>query len=246
MLNTIDKEKLIISETSFGCYKRYCHPKFKKFVSRFSRGRCLIKSDSTLIKVEEMKKIMEHIKETNKKILFVGTKKRIKLIVREIVEKTNHFYMNHHWIGGLLTNFNVAHKERNLKFREFQKKEYLDFINTRPKKEQMQFKKKFERLEKSIIGIVNMKSLPDYIFLIDPKNEKTALIEAKLLNIPILSITQMNIDPIDIEAFIPANDNSDKAVKVILEFLLEPFFKEEEIVDNKELIENLNEEKHEN
>jgi small subunit ribosomal protein S2 len=124
------------------------------------------------------------------------------------------YFVNQRWLGGMLTNYKTIKKRINLLF-ELEKMEENGTFEVLPKKEVIQLKLKKERLEKFLGGIKNMPGLPSVMFVVDPKKEKNAIAEAKLLNIPVIGIVDTNCDPDDIDYVIPGNDDAIRAVKLI-------------------------------
>jgi small subunit ribosomal protein S2 len=124
------------------------------------------------------------------------------------------YFVNQRWLGGMLTNYKTIKKRINLLF-ELKKMEENGTFEVLPKKEVIQLKLKKARLEKFLGGIKNMPGLPSLVFVVDPKKEKNAIAEAKLLNIPVIGIVDTNCDPDDIDYVIPGNDDAIRAVKLI-------------------------------
>lgn len=124
------------------------------------------------------------------------------------------FYVNQRWLGGTLTNFETIQK-RIKRLKDIEKMQENGTFEVLPKKEVVQLKKELERLEKFLGGIKDMKSLPDALFIIDPRKERIAVAEARKLNIPIIGIVDTNCDPDEIDVVIPANDDAIRAVKLL-------------------------------
>lgn len=150
-----------------------------------------------------------------KKILFVGTKKQAKQIVKDEAEKCGAFYVSERWLGGMLTNFNTVRKSIK-KLTNIQKMETDGTIDQFVKKERLILSRDREKLEKVLNGIVNMTRLPGAIFVVDIKKEHIAISEAKKLNIPVYAIVDTNCDPDLVDYPIPANDDAVKSIEIIL------------------------------
>lgn len=209
---------LITSGAAFGGSRRHCHPKMLPFVHEVKKSYCMINLNLTNDKITEIAQIFQQLRTENKKVLFVGTKLRIRKVLSDLVEPSEHYYVNYRWLGGLLTNFEVLSRriETLQKVRQLEEKKTIEAWS---KREQMMFRKNKYRLERTLRGIAEMQKLPDCLVLIDPKTELTALAEAEKLGIPVYALTSTEINPDRFTNFIPLNDNSERAVKIVLENL---------------------------
>ena len=153
-----------------------------------------------------------------KKVLFVGTKKQAQECMKEAAEKSGMYYVNQRWLGGMLTNFGTIRKrvERLNELETMQEDGTFDVL---PKKEVIILKKEMEKLEKNLGGIKEMDKLPGVIFLVDPKKERIAILEAKKLGIPTVGIVDTNCNPEDWDYPIPGNDDAIRAVKLIADVM---------------------------
>jgi len=151
---------------------------------------------------------------TTEKSFFVGTKKQAQESVKEEAERAGHYYVNHRWLGGTLTNFETIQKRID-RLKAIEKMEEDGTFEVLPKKEVGVLKKEYDRLVKFLGGIKDMKTLPDAMFIIDPRKERIAVAEARKLNIPIVGIVDTNCDPDEIDYVIPANDDAIRAVKLL-------------------------------
>lgn len=148
-------------------------------------------------------------------ILFVGTKKQAQDAVKDEAVRSGMFYINERWLGGMLTNFRTI-KSRVAKLKEIEKMSEDGVFDVLPKKEVIKIKKEWEKLEKNLGGIKEMKKLPDAIFVVDPKKERICIQEAHNLNIPIIGIADTNCDPDELTYVIPGNDDAIRAVRLIV------------------------------
>ena len=150
-----------------------------------------------------------------RKVLFVGTKKQAQEAAKEEAERTNMFYVNERWLGGTLTNFRTIRKRIN-RLDEIEKMEKDGVFEQLPKKEVVKIRKEYEKLNKYLCGIRNMKKVPEALIIVDPRKEINAIREARRLHIPVFGIVDTNCDPDDVDYVIPANDDAIRAVKVVM------------------------------
>ena len=150
-----------------------------------------------------------------KTILFVGTKKQAQEAAEESAVRTNMYFVNERWLGGTLTNFKTI-RSRIRRMEEIETMEKDGTFEALPKKEVIQIKKEWEKLEKNLGGIKDMKRIPDAIFVVDPKKERICVQEAHTLGIPLIGIADTNCDPEELDYVIPGNDDAIRAVKLIV------------------------------
>ena len=148
-------------------------------------------------------------------ILFVGTKKQAQDAIATEAERCGMFYVNERWLGGMLTNFKTI-QSRIKRLKEIEKMSEDGTFDVLPKKEVIEIKKEWEKLEKNLGGIKDMKNLPDAIFIVDPKKERICVQEAHTLGIPLIGIADTNCDPEELDYVIPGNDDAIRAVKLIV------------------------------
>ena len=149
------------------------------------------------------------------KILFVGTKKQAQDAIKVEAERCGMYYVNERWLGGMLTNFKTI-KSRIARLKEIERMSEDGTFDVLPKKEVIQIKKEWEKLEKNLGGIKEMKKIPDAIFVVDPKKERICVQEAHTLGIPLIGIADTNCDPEELDYVIPGNDDAIRAVKLIV------------------------------
>jgi small subunit ribosomal protein S2 len=213
-MSVISMKQLLEAGVHFGHQTRRWNPKMKKYIFTERNGIYIIDLQKTVKKVEEAYNFVKEIAANGGTILFVGTKKQAQESVKEEAIRSGMYYVNQRWLGGTLTNFETIQK-RIARLKEIEKMEEDGTFDVLPKKEVIQLKKELERLEKFLGGIKDMKSLPDAIFVIDPRKERIAVAEAHKLNIPLVGIVDTNCDPDEIDVVIPANDDAIRAVKLL-------------------------------
>ncbi|WP_368298482.1 30S ribosomal protein S2 [Cytobacillus firmus] len=213
-MSVISMKQLLEAGVHFGHQTRRWNPKMKKYIFTERNGIYIIDLQKTVKKVEEAYNFVKELAGNGGTILFVGTKKQAQDSVKEEAIRSGMFYVNQRWLGGTLTNFETIQK-RITRLKDIERMSEDGTFEVLPKKEVVQLKKEQERLEKFLGGIKDMKSLPDALFIIDPRKERIAVAEAHKLNIPIVGIVDTNCDPDEIDVVIPANDDAIRAVKLL-------------------------------
>lgn len=210
----VSMKQLLESGVHFGHATKRWNPKMAPYIFTSRNGIHIIDLKITQAKMEEAyNAILETVKNGGE-VLFVGTKKQAQNAILEAAEKTGQFYVNHRWLGGTLTNFKTIRRRIN-RLHELYKLEEDGTFDLLPKKEVLNLVRERNKLERNLGGIKNMKKLPSIVFVVDPINEINAVLEAKKLNIPIISIVDTNCDPDLIDYVIPGNDDAIRAVKLI-------------------------------
>ena len=210
----ISMKQLLEAGVHFGHQTRRWNPKMAKYIFTERNGIYIIDLQKTVKKVEEAYNFMKEVAETGKPVLFVGTKKQAQEAIKEEAERCGMFYVNERWLGGMLTNHQTI-QTRIKKLRELEKMEEEGVFNVLPKKEVIKLNAEKEKLEKYLGGIKDMPELPGAIFVVDPRKEKNAISEAKILGIPVVAIVDTNCDPEELDYAIPGNDDAIRAVKLI-------------------------------
>ena len=211
-------KQLLEAGVHFGHQTKRWDPKMAEYIYQARNGIHIIDLQKTSKKIDEAYNFIKEVAEEGKDILFVGTKKQAQECIKEAAEKSNMFYVDQRWLGGMLTNFKTIRKrvERLNKLEEMQQDGTFDVL---PKKEVAALKNEMEKLEKNLGGIKNMTRLPGAMFVVDPKNERIAVLEAKKLNIPIVGLVDTNCSPEDVDYPIPGNDDAIRAVKLITDVM---------------------------
>ncbi|HEX2788635.1 MAG TPA: 30S ribosomal protein S2 [Ignavibacteria bacterium] len=210
----VQVEDLLLAGSHFGHLTRRWNPKMKKYIFMERNGIHIIDLKKTREMLQDACNSVSKITSDGKKLLFVGTKKQAKQIIRDEAERCGAFYVSERWLGGMLTNFNTVRKSIK-KLTTLQKMEEDGTIDRFVKKERLIMGREKDKLDKVLSGIVNMTKLPGAIFLVDVKKEHIAIEEARKLNIPVYAIVDTNCDPDLIDYAIPANDDAVKSIEVI-------------------------------
>lgn len=210
----ISMKHLLEAGVHFGHQTRRWNPKMAEYIYTERNGIYIIDLQKTVRKVEEAYNFMRDIAANGGKILFVGTKKQAQDSIREEAERCGMYFINNRWLGGTLTNYTTIRK-RIARLFELQKMEEEGTFEVLPKKEVAKLKLEMEKLEKNLGGIKDMKGIPDCLFVVDPKKEHIAVLEARRLGIPVVGIVDTNCDPEEVDYVIPGNDDAIRAVKLI-------------------------------
>ena len=211
-------KQLLEAGVHFGHQTRRWDPKMAEYIFQARNGIHIIDLQKTSKKLDEAYSFMKEQAEEGKTVLFVGTKKQAQECMKEAAVKCGMFYVNQRWLGGMLTNFKTI-KARVQRLKDLEAMEQDGTFEVLPKKEVINLKKEMEKLEKNLGGIKEMETIPDIIFLVDPKKEATAILEAKKLNIPVVGLVDTNCNPEDLDYPIPGNDDAIRAVKLIADVM---------------------------
>ncbi|AZP36170.1 30S ribosomal protein S2 [Candidatus Annandia adelgestsuga] len=206
---------LLLAGVHFGHQKSYWNPNMKPYIFGTKNKIHIINLDITIKKINIALKEIYKLSTNKCKILFIGTKKSVKNIIKKTAIKCNQFFVNHRWLGGMLTNWCTVNKSIEL-LKKLEIQSNNGTFNKLTKKEALTRYKELNKLEKSIGGIKNMGRLPDAIFVIDALYERIAIKEAINLNIPIFAIVDTNSNPDGIDFVIPGNDDSIKSINLYL------------------------------
>jgi small subunit ribosomal protein S2 len=210
----VTMKQLLEAGVHFGHRTQRWNPKMKPYIYGARKGIYIIDLQKTVKLLDEAYDFVRDVASKGGTILFVGTKKQAQQVVKNEAERCGGFYVNNRWLGGLLTNFSTI-QTRIQKLIELEEMEANGELDKLPKKEQSKLRKKLEKLRKNLGGVKNMKSLPDVIFIVDPRKEKIAVEEANHLKIPIVAMVDTNCDPDPIDYVIPSNDDAIRAIALI-------------------------------
>jgi len=202
----------------FGHKKELSHPRAQKFVYTICEGVNIIDLEKTIIGLDKASQFLGDFVKSGKTIIFVGTKKQAKDVIKKTAIDCGMPYVNTRWLGGTLTNFKTI-KKRIDSYRDLKEELKSDKVKEYTKKERVKFEKEVSRLDKFFLGLIDVTKLPDALFIVDPKEEHVALAEARKKNIPIVALSNTNIDFSKIDYPIPGNDNAPKTIKYICEFI---------------------------
>ena len=212
--SVVSMKQLLESGVHFGHTTRRWNPKMAKYIFTARNGIYIIDLQKTANQIEKAYVALLNIVKDGGKVLFVGTKKQAQEAVKEEALRTDQYYVNQRWLGGTLTNFKTIRKRIN-KLQSLYKMEEDGEFAKLTKKEVAALIAEREKLEKFLGGIKEMKKLPDALFIVDPRKEHNAILEARKLNIPVFGIVDTNCDPDDVDYVIPANDDAIRAVKLV-------------------------------
>ena len=213
-------EEMLKAGLHFGHQTSKWHPKMAPFIFGDRKGVHIFDLQKTQKKLEEALQFINKMASENKTILFVGTKDQVKSKITTQAKELEMPYVNNRWLGGTLTNFPVIKKLIN-KYLDLKEKQATGKLAKYTKKEQLDFSKQIEKLDRMVGGMANLKKLPDALFIWDIKKDKTALAEAKKKGIPVVAICDTNANPDGIKYIIPANDDATKGIKLILGLVAE-------------------------
>lgn len=207
-------KQLLEAGVHFGHQTRRWDPRMAEYIFQARNGIHIIDLQKTSKKVDEAYRFIKEQAEEGKEILFVGTKKQAQECVKEAAETCGMYYVDQRWLGGMLTNFDTIQK-RIQRLKDLEAMEQDGTFEILPKKEVILLKKEMEKLEKNLGGIKEMKKVPEVMFVVDPKKERIAILEARKLNIPVVGLVDTNCNPEDVDYVIPGNDDAIRAVKLI-------------------------------
>ena len=211
-------KQLLEAGVHFGHQTRRWDPRMAEYIFQARNGIHIIDLQKASKKIDEAYEFIKEQVEEGKTVLFVGTKKQAQDCMKDAAIKSGMYYVNQRWLGGMLTNFDTIQK-RIQRLKDLETMEQDGTFDVLPKKEVIILKKEMEKLEKNLGGIKDMDKLPGVIFLVDPKKERIAILEAKKLNIPVVGIVDTNCNPEDLDYPIPGNDDAIRAVKLIADVM---------------------------
>jgi len=213
-------KRLLESGVHFGHQTQRWNPKMKKFIFGQRSGIYIIDLEKTVEYLNTARDYLRDVAAKGGRVLFVGTKKQAQAIIKEQALKAEMFFINNRWLGGLLTNFQTV-KKSIYKLHSIEKMETDGVLNNLKKKEIASLTKEKEKLIRDLGGIRDMDNLPDAIFIVDPKKEDIAVLEANKLQIPIVAIVDTNCDPDKINYPIPGNDDALKSISFITSLVVD-------------------------
>ena len=211
-------KQLLEAGVHFGHQTRRWDPKMAEYIFQARNGIHIIDLQKTSKNIDEAYAFLKEQAEEGKTVLFVGTKKQAQECVKEAAEKSGMYYVDQRWLGGMLTNFDTI-RTRVQRLKDLEKMQEDGTFEVLPKKEVILLKKEMEKLERNLGGIKNMEEIPGVIFLVDPKKERIAILEAKKLGIPVVGIVDTNCNPEELDYPIPGNDDAIRAVKLITDVM---------------------------
>jgi small subunit ribosomal protein S2 len=213
-LSVISMKQLLEAGVHFGHQTRRWNPKMKKYIFTERNGIYIIDLQKTVKMVEQAYFFVRDAVMEGKSVLFVGTKKQAQESIEQEAQRCGMFYVSQRWLGGMLTNFKTI-RSRVRRLEKIEKMEETGEFALLPKKEVIKLKHEHEKLLKNLGGIRDMKELPGVVFVVDPRKEHIAIVEARSLGIPIVGIVDTNCDPDEVDCVIPGNDDAIRAVRLL-------------------------------
>jgi small subunit ribosomal protein S2 len=207
-------KQLLEAGVHFGHQTKRWDPKMAEYIYQARNGIHIIDLQKTSKKIDEAYAFIKKVAEEGGSVLFVGTKKQAQECIKEAAERSSMFYVDQRWLGGMLTNFNTIRKRVD-RLRKLETMQEDGTFEVLPKKEVAKLKNEMEKLEKNLGGIRDMTETPSIIFIVDPKTERNAILEARKLKIPIVGLVDTNCSPENIDYPVPGNDDAVRSVKLI-------------------------------
>lgn len=243
-MSVVAMKQLLEAGVHFGHQTRRWDPRMAEYIFQARNGIHIIDLQKTSKKLDDAYEFVRAQAEEGKNILFVGTKKQAQECVKEAAEKCGMFYINERWLGGTLTNFPTI-RTRVERLTELERMEEDGTFDILPKKEVALLRKEMDKLNKNLGGIKEMTEIPDVMFIVDPKKEHIAILEAKKLNIPVVGLIDTNCNPNDVDYVIPGNDDAIRAVKLMTDVMANAVIegRQGESFDTTEMAQEDNEEK---
>lgn len=214
-MTVVSMNYLLEAGVQFGHQKRRWNPKMKEYIFTTRDDIYIIDLQKTVKKLEEAYEALKEIISKEGKVLFVGTKKQAQEAAEESATRTNMYFVNERWLGGTLTNFKTI-RSRIRRMEEIERMETDGTFEALPKKEVIQIRKEYEKLNKNLRGIREMKRMPQAMIIVDPRKEEIAIKEARILGIPVFGIVDTNCDPDMVDYVIPGNDDAVRSVKLLI------------------------------
>jgi small subunit ribosomal protein S2 len=214
-LSVVTMRELLEAGVHFGHQTRRWNPKMRRYIFTERGGIYIIDLQQTLDLVEQAHAFVRNVAERGGSVLFVGTKKQSQDSIAEEADRVGMPYVNHRWLGGLLTNWRTISErlERMQELRRLRDEGQLELL---PAKERMTMAAELEKLETNLGGVDDMKRLPDAIFVVDLKKEQLAIREARRLGLPVVALVDTNCDPDDADYVIPGNDDAIRSCSLII------------------------------
>ena len=214
-MTVVSMNYLLEAGVQFGHQKRRWNPKMKEYIFTTRDDIYIIDLQKTVKKLEEAYEAMKEIAQNEGTILFVGTKKQAQEAAEESAVRTNMFFVNERWLGGTLTNFKTI-RSRIRRMEDIEKMESDGTFEALPKKEVIGLRKEYDKLNRNLRGIREMKKIPQAMVIVDPRKEEIAIKEARILGIPVFGIVDTNCDPDMVDYVIPGNDDAVRSVKLLI------------------------------
>jgi len=241
-MSNVTMKELLEAGVHFGHETKRWDPKMKPFIFGARNGIYIIDLQKTVQLFKEVYQFVRDITSKGEYILFVGTKKQAQETIYEQATRCNMFYVNHRWLGGMLTNFQTIKRSID-RLNKLEAMKNEEIYNLLPKKEVLELEKERNRLEKSLGGIKNMDRLPGAIFVVDPKKEKIAVREARKIGVPSIGIVDTNCNPEDVDYIIPGNDDAIRAIQLFASKIADAAIEGRQLYEKQLQVEGAREEK---
>ena len=213
-MSVVSMKQLLEAGVHFGHQTRRWNPKMAPYIFTERNGIYIIDLQKTIRMINDAYNFVKEVAAEGRPILFVGTKKQAQNAIVDEAKRCGEYYVNERWLGGMLTNYKTI-SARIDRLNQINEMESDGTFQKLVKKEVIKLKAERDKLEKSLGGIKDMKGMPGAVFVVDPKKEKIAVREARILGIPVVGMVDTNCDPDDVDYIIPANDDAIRAVKLI-------------------------------
>ena len=210
----VTRRELLEAGVHFGHQTRRWNPKMQRFLFGERSGIYIIDLEKSLSGIEESYGFVRDLGRRRGRVLFIGTKKQAQEVVEEHAKRVGMPFVNHRWLGGMLTNFSTISR-RLIRLRELREMESTGAMDHLPKKEVIRLRHEREKLDRNLGGIQALERLPDAVFVVDTKKEQIAVTEARKLGIPVIAIVDTNCDPDEVDYVIPGNDDAIRAVTLV-------------------------------
>ncbi|MBD3655408.1 30S ribosomal protein S2 [Marinobacter sp.] len=209
----VNMRDLLKAGAHFGHQTRYWNPKMSKYIFGARNKIHIINLEQTVPAMNEALNFVQQLAENKNKVLFVGTKRAAAKIIKEEAERSGQPFVNHRWLGGMLTNYKTI-RQSIRRYRDLETESKDGTFDKLTKKEALERTREMEKLERSIGGIKDMGGLPDALFVIDVDHERIAIKEANKLGIPVIGVVDTNSDPDGVDFVIPGNDDAIRAIQI--------------------------------
>jgi small subunit ribosomal protein S2 len=235
-------KELLEAGVHFGHETKRWDPKMKPYIFGARNGIYIIDLQKTVQLFKEAYQFVREVASRGEYILFVGTKKQAQETISEQANRCGMFYVNHRWLGGMLTNFQTIKRSID-RLNKLEAMKNEEIYNLLPKKEVLELEKERTRLERSLGGIKNMNRLPGAVFVVDPKKEKIAIREARKIGIPSIGIVDTNCDPDDVDYVVPGNDDAIRAIQLFASKVADAVLEGKQIYEKQLQMEGAKQEK---
>ncbi len=212
-MSSVTMKELLEAGVHFGHETKRWDPRMKPYIFGARNGIYIIDLQKTVQLFKEAYQFIREVTSKGQAILFVGTKKQAQEAIYEAATRSGMFYVNHRWLGGMLTNFQTIKRSID-RLNKLEAMKTEEIYNLLPKKEVIELEKERMHLEKSLVGIKTMDRLPGAIFVVDPKKEKIAVHEARKIGVPSVGIVDTNCNPEELDYIIPGNDDAIRAINL--------------------------------